>query len=130
VLNLQNSYPFSTHLAPSMPKRDGKVEIWPAYLDAEKSRGEGRKIPKRDAISNPTPDDILIAALEMNLKPEAERDKRYPKYWWENSWRVVVLKNAPKTVLMKEIASRIKRRQKDGKRKVKGKGKSRQEQKS
>ncbi len=113
-----------------MPKRDGKVEIWPAYLDAEKSRGEGRKIPKRDAISNPTPDDILIAALEMNLKPEAERDKRYPKYWWENSWRVVVLKNAPKTVLMKEIASRIKRRQKDGKRKVKGKGKSRQEQKS
>ena len=109
-----------------MPKRDGKVEIWPTYLDAEKSRGDGRKIPKRDAVSNPTSDDILIAALEMNLKPEVERDKSYPKYWWEKSGRVVVLKKAPKTALMKEIASRIKRRQKGGQKKGSGKGKGHQ----
>jgi signal recognition particle subunit SRP19 len=93
-----------------MSKKDGRLVIWPAYIDAEKSRGEGRAIPKRDAIEKPTVDEIMVAAMEMNLKPEAERDKYYPKEWWEKPGRVTVPKNGPKTALIKEIASRIKRR--------------------
>lgn len=93
-----------------MSKKDGRLVIWPAYIDAEKSRGDGRQISKRDAIVNPTVDEIMVAAMEMNLKPEAERDKYYPKEWWEKPGRVLVPKNGPKTALVKEIASRIKRR--------------------
>ncbi|MGC9515158.1 signal recognition particle protein Srp19 [Methanocrinis sp.] len=93
-----------------MPKREGRVVIWPAYIDAEKSRSEGRAISKRDAVEKPTIDEIVMAAMEMNLKPEAEREKRYPKEWWEKPGRVAVLKKVPRTAMVREIASRIKRR--------------------
>jgi len=93
-----------------MPKREGRVVIWPAYIDAEKSRSEGRAISKRDAVEKPTVDEIVVAAMEMNLKPEAEREKRYPKEWWVRPGRVAIPKRGPKTAILREIASRIKRR--------------------
>lgn len=93
-----------------MSKKDGRVVIWPAYIDAGKSRGEGRQVSKRDAVENPTIDEIMAAAIEMGLQAEAERDKHYPKVWWEKSGRVLMPKKGPKTALAKEIAKRIKRR--------------------
>lgn len=93
-----------------MSKKDGRVAIWPAYIDAGRSRGEGRRVPKRDAIENPTIDEIMAAAMEMGLQAEAERDKRYPKEWWEKSGRVLMPKKGPKTALSRDIARRIKRR--------------------
>jgi signal recognition particle subunit SRP19 len=94
----------------SMSKEEGRVVIWPAYIDAGKSRSDGRQISKRDAVEKPTVDEIMVAAMEMGLGPEAERDKHYPKEWWEKPGRVTVPKKGPKTALVKEIASRIKRR--------------------
>jgi signal recognition particle subunit SRP19 len=93
-----------------MSKKEGRVVIWPAYIDAAKSRGNGRQISKRDGIEKPTVDEIMVAAMEMGLAPEAERDKRYPKDWWEKAGRVTVPKKGPKTALVKEISIRIKRR--------------------
>lgn len=93
-----------------MSGRDGRVMIWPAYIDAGKSRGEGRQVSKQEAIEKPTIDEIMAAAMEMGLQAEAERDKRYPKEWWEKSGRVLMVKRGPKTALAKEIARRIKRR--------------------
>ena len=54
-----------------MSKNEGRVVIWPAYIDAERSRGDGRQISKRDAIEKPTVDEIMVAAMEMGLAPEA-----------------------------------------------------------
>jgi len=93
-----------------MSGKDGRVAIWPAYIDAGRSRGEGRQVSRRDAIEKPTIDEIMAAAMEMGLQAEAERDKRYPKEWWEKSGRVLMPKKGPKTALVKEIAKRIKRR--------------------
>lgn len=93
-----------------MSKKEGRVVIWPAYIDAERSRSDGRQISKRDAIEKPTVEEIMVASMEMGLKPEAEREKHYPKEWWEKSGRVTVPKGGAKTALIKEIASRIKRR--------------------
>lgn len=84
--------------------------IWPAYIDARRSRGEGRQISKRDAIEKPTVDEIMVAAMEMGLAPEAEKEMHYPKEWWEKSGRVTVPKRGPKTAMVREIAARIKRR--------------------
>lgn len=93
-----------------MSGKDGRVAIWPAYIDAGRSRGEGRQVSRRDAIEKPTIDEMMAAAMEMGLQAEAERDKRYPKEWWEKSGRVLMPKKGPKTALVKEIAKRIKRR--------------------
>ena len=93
-----------------MSGKDSRVAIWPAYIDAGRSRGEGRQVSRRDAIEKPTIDEIMAAAMEMGLQAEAERDKLYPKEWWEKSGRVLMPKRGPKTALVKEIAKRIKRR--------------------
>jgi len=67
-------------------------------------------VSRRDAVEEPTVDEILVAALEMGLQAEAERDKHYPKEWWEKSGRVRVQKKGPKAALVREIATRIRRR--------------------
>ncbi|MDF0590840.1 signal recognition particle protein Srp19 [Candidatus Methanocrinis natronophilus] len=93
-----------------MSKKDGRLVIWPAYIDAGRSRGEGRQVSRRDALEKPTIDEMMAAAMEMGLQAEAERDKRYPKEWWEKSGRVLLQKKGPKTALVKEIARRAKKR--------------------
>jgi signal recognition particle subunit SRP19 len=93
-----------------MSKKEGRVVIWPAYIDAARSRGQGRAISKRDAIDKPSIDEIMMAAMEMGLQAEAQRDKHYPKEWWEKSGRVLVPKRGAKTALVKEIAKIIKKR--------------------
>ena len=93
-----------------MSGKDGRWVIWPASIDAERSRSQGRSVSRRDAVEKPTVDEILVAALEMGLQAEAERDKHYPKEWWEKSGRVRVQKKGPKAALVREIATRIRRR--------------------
>jgi signal recognition particle subunit SRP19 len=90
-----------------MPMKDGKVVIWPAYIDSTKTRSEGRIISKKNAVSNPTIDEIAAAALKMGLSAEVERDKSYPRQWWEESGRVFILKSEPKTALAKKIGRTI-----------------------
>ena len=93
-----------------MSSKDGRWVIWPAYIDAGRSRGQGRAVSRRDAVEEPTVDEILVAALEMGLQAEAERDKHYPKEWWEKPGRVRVQKKGPKAAMVKEIATRIRKR--------------------
>lgn len=93
-----------------MSSKDGRWVIWPAYIDAERSRGQGRAVSRRDAVEKPTVDEILVAALEMGFQAEAERDKHYPKEWWEKPGRVRIQKKGPKAALVREIAIRVRRR--------------------
>jgi len=91
-----------------MSKKYDKMVIWPVYIDSERTRGAGRAISRRHAITNPKSDEILMAALEMNLEPELERDKCYPKQWWDKKGRVLVLKKGSKNSVLREIARAIK----------------------
>ncbi len=53
--------------------------IWPAYLDAEKSRSEGRRIPEELAVPEPTVDEIAQAVQQVGYDAVIERDKTYPR---------------------------------------------------
>jgi signal recognition particle subunit SRP19 len=90
-----------------MLKNKAKLVIWPVYLDATKSRGEGRILSSKDAVKSPVLKEIEKAAIELNLAPVVETDKAYPKSWWVISGRVLVDKKAPKSVIAKQIAQRI-----------------------
>ena len=39
--------------------------IWPAYLDAERSRSEGRRVPESLAVESPTVDEIAKAVQQV-----------------------------------------------------------------
>ncbi len=53
--------------------------IWPAYLDADLSRGEGRRVPVDDAVADPTVDEIAEAVQQVGYDAVIERDKTYPR---------------------------------------------------
>jgi signal recognition particle subunit SRP19 len=90
-----------------MLKDKNKLVIWPVYLDATKSRAEGRILSMKDSVKSPVLKEIEKAASELNLAPVVEADKAHPKSWWVVSGRVLVDKKAPKSVIAKQIAQQI-----------------------
>ena len=84
-----------------------KLVIWPNYIDATKTRAEGRILPKKASVKSPVLREIEKAAKELGLNPVLEADKAYPKSWWETSGRVLVDRKAPKSVTVKQIAGKI-----------------------
>ncbi|MBU2560525.1 signal recognition particle protein Srp19 [archaeon] len=86
------------------------VVVWPAYIDAEKSKAEGRKIPKKLAPASPTLKEIEAAAKDLGYHIKTEHDKAYPKAWWEKSGRITLEKKKAKTLILKELAKEIKKK--------------------
>ena len=84
-----------------------KYVIWPAYIDKGNSRSGGRIIPRKISVTSPELKEIVQAARELGLNPMVEKDKAYPKSWWEVSGRVLVDKKGVKSGIAREIAKRI-----------------------
>ncbi|MDL5502382.1 MAG: signal recognition particle subunit SRP19/SEC65 family protein, partial [Candidatus Methanoperedens sp.] len=50
-----------------MLKDKTKLVVWPVYLDATKSRGEGRILPLKESVKSPVLKEIEKAASELSL---------------------------------------------------------------
>ena len=87
----------------------GKRIIWPANIDGNKSKSQGRIISKKDAIRSPKLDEIKRSAEMLDLDPEIEQDKAYPRSWWEFSGRVIVDYKGSKSSIARKIANNIKK---------------------
>ncbi|MFP3227185.1 MAG: signal recognition particle subunit SRP19/SEC65 family protein [Caldisphaera sp.] len=88
-----------------MPK-ENKYIIWPSYLDSSLSKNKGRKISKNKAIVKPSIEEIVMAAKKLGLNPIVE-EKKYPKLWYEQTKRVVILKKENKRKILKLISDEI-----------------------
>jgi len=55
-----------------------KMHLWPAAIDADRTRDQGRKISLGIAIHTPTLEEIMKACNDLDLEPQQEK-KRYPK---------------------------------------------------
>ena len=53
--------------------------IYPAYLDADLTRAEGRRVPLDQAIEEPTVDEIAEATQQVGYDAVIERDKTYSR---------------------------------------------------
>jgi len=83
--------------------------IWPVYIDSNISRSNGRKISKDNAISNPKLTEIARAARKLGLNSRTEDDKSYPRFWWDDSGRVIVEhEEISKNKLLVDISQSIK----------------------
>ncbi|WP_423793021.1 signal recognition particle subunit SRP19/SEC65 family protein [Methanocaldococcus indicus] len=82
--------------------------IWPAYIDKEKSRKEGRKVPKNLAIKNPRVDKIAKALERMGFNVKIYRDKRYPRQHWDVCGCVEIDYQGNKLELLKKICKELK----------------------
>lgn len=82
--------------------------IWPVYIDSEKTKKEGRRVSKENAVPSPKLREISNAARKLQLNPEVENTKSYSRSWWENSGRVIVDKSLPKREILVKISNMIK----------------------
>ena len=80
--------------------------IYPEYFDVAYSQREGRKVPKKYALSNPKRGEIITAARELNLFLY-EEDASHPRYWSKKRGRVIVRKDTSKLMTLKALARLI-----------------------
>jgi signal recognition particle subunit SRP19 len=64
--------------------------IWPAYLDADLSRADGRRVAEELAVEEPTVDEIAKAVQQIGYDATIEREKSYSREPWADRGRVVV----------------------------------------
>jgi len=53
--------------------------IWPAYLDVNLTRSEGRRVPAELAVDEPTVEEIARAVKQVGYGVAVEREKTYPR---------------------------------------------------
>ncbi|MFB6070753.1 MAG: signal recognition particle subunit SRP19 [Halanaeroarchaeum sp.] len=83
--------------------------IWPAYFDAERTRSDGRRVPKSLAVDAPTPDEIAKAVQQVGYDAVIERDASYPRSPWSERGRVLVkhAEDAGKSDLLQAVAAYV-----------------------
>ena len=64
--------------------------IYPAYLDADCTRAEGRRVPVDTAVSEPTVDEIAEAVGQVGYDAVVERSVSYSREPWRERGRVLV----------------------------------------
>nr|WP_245526759.1 signal recognition particle subunit SRP19/SEC65 family protein [Methanothermus fervidus] len=65
-------------------------------------------MPKKDAVKDPTIKEMYEAAKKLGLEPEIEKNKYYPRSWWERKGRLRIKKTKSKIEIMKKISRLIK----------------------
>ena len=77
-------------------------------------------VSRRNAVKSPKVEEIGTVARTLNLEPEVEKEKAYPKTHWDKSGRVLVTKRGRKGEIVREIASGIKELREESKAKSGG----------
>jgi signal recognition particle subunit SEC65 len=85
---------------------DGKLVLWPCYFDRGEKR-PWRRVPTDLAVESPTAEAIARVAAQMHLKPVLEKGVAHPKRWWRAEGRVLIDARGSKTVLLQQIAERL-----------------------
>jgi signal recognition particle subunit SRP19 len=89
-----------------MRKQD-KIFLWPVYFDANKTRTDGRRVPKKLAVSAPKLEELQRAAKKLGLQPEVVPDAAHPSSPWRKTGLLAVPKNEPKNETLKKIAENL-----------------------
>ncbi|MFQ6073915.1 MAG: signal recognition particle subunit SRP19/SEC65 family protein [Candidatus Bathyarchaeia archaeon] len=97
---------FNKTLVALMRKRD-KILLWPAYFDLNKTRLQGRRVPKSLAIASPRIEEIKKAAESVGLHPEVVLNVRYPKRPWQKTGYILLPKKGSKTQITRKIAKEL-----------------------
>ena len=88
-------------------RRKGRLVFWPAYFDSENTRGDGRRVPKGKAVRGVKVDELFKAADDLELNPELKPGTAFSKKPWDRTGSIIVDKAKSKTLIMAELASRI-----------------------
>ena len=83
--------------------------IYPAYLDADRARSEGRRVPLADAVPEPTVDEIAEAVGQVGYDAVVERSVAYSRESHRQRGRVLVkdADDSAKNDLVRAVAAYV-----------------------
>jgi signal recognition particle subunit SRP19 len=88
-------------------RKQNKIFLWPVYFDTNKSRADGRRVPKKLAVSAPKLEELQMAAKRLGLQTEVVSDAAHPGAPWRKTGLLVVPKKESKCKTLKRIAEEL-----------------------
>lgn len=88
-------------------RKKNKTILWSIYFDADKTRAEGRRVPKNLAVSSPKLDELQRATKRLGLDPEVVPDVSHPSYPWRRTGIVIITKIETKGKTLKKVAKEL-----------------------
>ncbi|MEZ0290482.1 MAG: signal recognition particle subunit SRP19/SEC65 family protein [Sulfolobales archaeon] len=85
-----------------------EIIIWLPYLDPTIPRRLGRRIPKNSLPRRPSIEELIEACKRLNIKCEIDRDKRYPRLWYQDTPRIRIYSDSKKSELIKALVRELK----------------------
>ncbi len=85
-----------------------EVIIWPAFLDSDLSRSEGRRLRRKRCVKSPPLDEMLEAATTLGIEARVEK-KSYPRRWAEDRRALVLEERVPRSKAIPMISDEIRR---------------------
>jgi signal recognition particle subunit SRP19 len=88
-------------------RKQNKIFLWSIYFDANKTRTEGRRVPKKLGVSAPKVEELLRAAKRLGMEPEIMPDAVHPSSSWRRSGLLVIPKKESKSKTLNKIAKEL-----------------------
>jgi signal recognition particle subunit SRP19 len=89
-------------------KQTGKMVVWPAALDSTKSRSQGRRLPKSQAVQTPRVDELELAGRKLSLDPVVTTGSALPRRWWDKTGYLLVKRgDKSRSRILRELAAQV-----------------------
>ncbi len=85
-----------------------RIVVWLDYLDSERKRAEGRRVPLNTCVRAPTLDEVVQACKRLNLDAQPQK-AFYPKASRRQSGYVSIKKQGQKKQVIVAIARELSR---------------------
>lgn len=82
--------------------------VWLDYMDSERKRGEGRRVPLNSCVRSPTLEEVTQACKKLELDPQPQK-AFHPKAARRQSGYVSIKKTGRKQQIIMSIARELSR---------------------
>lgn len=86
-----------------------KMVIWPAFIDSELSRSQGRRLARRLCVKSPKAEEMLESARSLGFECEIA-SKAFPKRWYSETKALLVDQKLARPEAIRRIAEETRRR--------------------
>jgi signal recognition particle subunit SRP19 len=81
--------------------------IFPEYFDKHLTRKEGRRLPLKEALENPTLLELKLAAQQLEYDYGTREEAAYPRTWWDGKGLIYIEKRTSKLKTIRDMSSEI-----------------------
>ena len=88
-------------------RKQNKIFLWSIYFDANKTRNDGRRVPKNLAVSSPKLEELERATKRLGLQPEVVSDAAHPSCPWRRTGLIILPKTESKGKTLEKVAKEL-----------------------